>query len=220
MTTSDTGHPEAHPTKWKKTLFATALGGVGGFLGALTLSRFGFAGDLGTLGRSQEIAALVGLVYALTGLAIGIGLILPKAGATYLNVEDAEELTEQRGMLACSALAMLMLGVALIVAALAEPGGIVPPGVVVAVFATAGVLATVLGVLSHRRQDELMRSMGRESAALAFYLLALVGGVWALSGHLGYTAPPASLDWLTMTWGLMLLAAFIVIGRHGMMKMR
>ena len=115
---------------------------------------------------------------------------------------------------------MLALGIALIVAALAQPVGIIPPGVVVPVFAIAGVLATVLGVLSRHRQDELMRAMGRESAGLAFYLLALVGGIWALSGHLGYSAPPAPLDWLTLIWSLLLIAAFIVVGRHGMMKMR
>ncbi|MEC7817061.1 MAG: hypothetical protein VX454_00170 [Pseudomonadota bacterium] len=220
MTNPTTTQSAEHPWKWKKILFATTLGATGGFLGAMAFMKLGMTGNLGELGPSQEIAALVGLVYALTGVAIGIGLVLPRAGATYLNVEDAGELTEQRPMLACSALAMLALGIALIVAALAQPVGIIPPGVVVPVFAIAGVLATVLGVLSRHRQDELMRAMGRESAGLAFYLLALVGGIWALSGHLGYSAPPAPLDWLTLIWSLLLIAAFIVVGRHGMMKMR
>ena len=220
MTTSDIAKSATPPTKWKKILFSLALGGVSGFLGALAFLKLGMTGDFGMLGPSEEIAALVGLVYALTGGAIGIGLIMPKAGATYLNVEDAEELTEQRSMLASSALAMLALGIALIVVALAEPVGTIPPGVVVPIVSAAVLLATGLGMMSHRRQDELMRAMGRESAALAFYLLALVGGIWALSGHLEYTAPPAPLDWLTMIWGLMLLAAFIVVGKRGMMKMR
>jgi len=220
MTTSDTANTVTPPTKWKKVLFSLALGGVTGFLGAMAFLKLGDTGDLGMLGPSEEIAALVGLIYAVTGGAIGIGLILPKAGATYLNVEDAEELTEQRTMLACSALSMLALGIALIVAALAEPVGTIPPGVVVPVFATMVVTATILGMVSHRHQDELMRAMGRESGALAFYLLALIGGIWALGGHLDYAAPPAPLDWLTMIWGLMLLAAFVVVGKHGQMKMR
>ena len=210
----------APPAKWKRTLLPLAIGGAGGFLGTMFFKEMGFIGRLGAFGPSEEIAALVGLIYAVTGGALGVGAVLPKAGAAFLNVEDAEELAEQRSMLAYSALGLLTLGLALIVAAMAAPVGTIPRAAVVAVFAIAGVLITVLGVLSHRSQDEFMRSMGRESNALAFYLLAAAGGIWTLSGHLGYSAPPAPLDWLTLIWSLLLIAAFIVVGRHGMMKMR
>lgn len=220
MTNADQTRIGARPSKVKKTLFAASLGGAAGFLGTMAFTKLGFTGRLGVLGPSEEIAALVGMLYALVGIAMGVGLIVPKAGATYLNVEDAEEIAEQRGMLGYSTLCMLVLGIALIVAALAEPVGVIAPGVAVTVFAAAMILSVVFGILSRRYQDELMQAMGRESAALAFYLLALIGGSWALLGHLGYAAPPAPLDWLTMIWSLMLIGAFIVVGKHGMMKMR
>lgn len=218
--TTDISRGHGRPSKLKKTLFALVLGGAVGFFGAMGFMKAGDNGLLGSLGASEEIAALVGILYILTGVAIGIGLVSPKAGAAYLNVEDAEEIDEQRAMLTYSTLSMIALGVALAVAALAAPTGIVAPGIVVAVFAVAIVLAVVLSLRSRRYQDELMRAMGRESAALAFYLLALVGGIWALASHLDYSEPPAPLDWLTMIWAFMLIAAFAVVAKHGMMKMR
>ena len=48
---------------------------------------------------SRVIALVTGLVFALTGLVVGLGVMAPKSGAHLLNVEDAEELREQRGPL-------------------------------------------------------------------------------------------------------------------------
>ncbi|UVI40460.1 hypothetical protein [Qipengyuania spongiae] len=208
------------PVKWKKTLFAVGLGGVSGFLAAMAFLRMGDGGLLGRLGPSEEIAALVGLVYLLSGFAIGVGLVAPKAGATFLNVEDAEEIAEQRVSLTCSTIAMILLGVQLMVAALAAPVGIIPPGTVLAVFIVASVAIAVLSWRSYRHQDELMRAIGRQASAAAFYLTLIVGGLWALLGHLDYMPAPAPLDWLTMIWSFVLLGAFITVARNGMLKMR
>lgn len=206
--------------KLKKTFFVLGLGGASGFVGAMLVIQLFESGSLPDLGASVEIAALAGLVYLLTAIAVVIGVVSPKAGASFLNVEDAEELREQRGMLAYSVIGMGGAGIALIVVALAGTEGVIEPTVALGIYIALSVIAVWVSLKSWKLQDELMRAVGNETAALSYYLLLGVGGTWALLAHLGYIAAPKPLDWLTMFWALLLLAAFIVIGRRGMMAMR
>jgi hypothetical protein len=204
----------------KKTLFALGLGGVAGFLGAFTVTKLLKMETVPDLGASVEIAVLVGGIYILTALAVAVGILSPKAGASFLNVEDAEELREQRSVLAYSAIGMGGAGAALIVVALGAPGSLVDPIVALAIYAGLAVVAVGVSLKSWRLQDELMRAVGRETGALSFYLTVATGGTWALLAHLGLVAGPQAIDWLTMFWSLLLLAAFIVVGRRGMLAMR
>ena len=50
------------------------------------------------------IAIVSGLTYVLIGLIVALGLASPKAGAKFLNVEDAEEIREEGPKLWLSAL--------------------------------------------------------------------------------------------------------------------
>lgn len=201
----------------KKTLFAMGLGAVVGFLVAfVTLNVMDGEGFPG-VSESVEIAVLVGLVYVITALAVAVGVLSPKAGAAYLNVEDAEELQEQKSMLGLSAIGMGAAGVALIVVAL---GNLIDPVIALASYVVLALLAIWVSLKSYRLQDELMQAVGRESGAMAFYLVVAIGGTWALLAHLGFVAGPQALDWLSMFWGLLLLACFIVVGKRGMLVMR
>lgn len=206
--------------KLKKVMFALTLGGVTGFLGAMAMMRLIDAGSLGDFGPSREIAALVGMLYVFTALATGFGVLSPKAGATFLNVEDAEELREQRAMLGLSSIGLAAFGLVLMVAAFAGPVGPIPPVTVLFAIGVLMIGAAIASIASWRRQDELMHAVGREAGTMAFYLLLLVGGGWALLAHLELATGPAALDWLTMIWALLLVASFIVIGRRGMLRMR
>ena len=204
----------------KKTAFALLLGGVVGFLGATAGMELADSGALGAFDPSREIALLVGVLYVIVALTILAGIAFPRAGAKFLNVEDADEIAEQKAMFTLSGLGMAMAGVALIVVALGGEGGVIVPRMALVLYALLAVGATVVSIRSVRLQDELMAAMGRETAGTAFYLLALVGGTWAVLAHLGFAPAPAPLDWLTMLWSLMLLAAFIVVAQKGMMVMR
>jgi len=206
--------------KLKKTIVALALGGVSGFLGALGLMKLIDTGVLGELGASREIAALVALIYLLTAGAIAVGLVNPKAGARFLNVEDAEELDEQRGMLLYSTIGMAVAGLALLIVALAGTGGPIDATTALIAYIVLSVVAVVTSVKSHKLQDELMQAVGKEAGSMSFYLIVLFGGTWALLAHLGFVGGPAPLDWLTMFWAFMLLAAFIVTAKRGMLAMR
>jgi hypothetical protein len=206
--------------KWRKMLYSTALGAAVGALGAWALMSLGDAGAFGELGGSEAAALAVGLIYLLVGLSIAAGLANPRHGARFLNVEDADELREQRSVLLGSALAMAAWGLALVLLAAAGPEGSVSPGIALAGAGTLLAITVVLTLVVWRFMDELMRSLSNEAGNMSFYLVALLGGCWAMLAHLGFVAAPAPLDWLTMLTGLMLLGSFIAVGRRGLLTMR
>lgn len=208
------------PWKWRKFFVSALVGAVVGFAGFSGFMRIFPNGALGEVGGSEIAAAAVGLVYLLMAAMLGVGLALPRAGAAYLNFEDEGELREQRRLTALAALAMVPMGAALGVLALAGPGGSVAPSLALGIALAGFVVASVLSVMVWREMDELGREMSRECGNLTYYLLALLGGGWALLGHLGFLPGPAPLDWLTMLVAFPLLAAFIAAGRRGLMVPR
>ena len=145
---------------------------------------------------------------------------MPALGTRMLNVEDADELRDQRRMFAYAAVVMATWGAALIVLAVAGPGGIMPPSMALAIALALIAMSVVLTISTWRHMDELMRGMSRECGNLSFYLLFLVGGTWAMLAHLGFAVGPAPLDWLTLFTALTLLASFVAVGMRGMLRPR
>ena len=205
---------------WRKFVTSGLVGAVVGGAGMFGLIGLYESGALGDLGASDMIACVAGAVYVLIGLQVGLGIALPALGWRFLNVEDAEEIREQRAMFAYAAAVMVAWGGALMVVALAGPGGIVAPGMGLAAALGLIAVSVLLTVLMWRLMDELMRGMSRECGNLSFYLLLLVGGTWAMLAHLGFAAGPAPLDWLTMFTALTLLASFAAVGARGMLLPR
>ncbi|MGX7896740.1 hypothetical protein [Tsuneonella sp. HG222] len=206
--------------KATKAAMAAALGGLCGFVGMFAIMRLTDGAGVDDLDGSTVVALGVALIYVLMGVFCGLGAMLPGLGSKVLNVEDEEELREQRALLGYSSAGILALGVALALAALAGPVGMVPDGIALAGVVVSIAAAVWLTFVQMRGADELLRAVSRETAAAAFYLIALVGGGWSLLAHFAWAAAPASLDWLSMLWGLMLLAAFVATGRRGMLAPR
>lgn len=207
-------------SKTRKMIVSLCVGGVAGFLAAMGFMELVESGTLGEFTTSQEIAGLVAIIYVLTALAVGVGLVNPALGARFLNVEDADELREQHRALSWSAGGMIALGLALLLAAVGTPGGPVTATVVLAgVVALVG-FAWFAGSRQRRHTDELMKSVSGEATSAAFYLVVLIGGGWALLAHVDRAPAPAPLDWLTMFAGFLMLSCFIVAGKRGMLKQR
>lgn len=219
MTSTDTP-ARTNRAKIKKTVLSALGGGVVGMIGASGVMYLIGTGGLGEPSVSQVIALLVALVYVLTGLIVLAGLISPEAGSRFLNVEDADELREQKGALAASGWAMLLLGALLAVIALGGPGGVLSPlaALIVAILLTG--IAVYLSVRGMRLSDELTTAMSTEAAQLGYYLLFAVLGGWAMLAHLGFVTPPAMLDVLTLFWVLVLGSTFWVAGRRGLLNPR
>lgn len=211
---------ETRSPKWRKAAVSAAAGAVAGFFGMIGFMRLYDSGALGELGTSELVAASVGLLYVLVAAAMGIGLAFPGLGVRFLNLEDADELLEQRRMLACSAGSTAAMGATLVVLAFAGPGGVVLPGAALAGALALFAILVALYLNLRRHMDELMRRLSQECGSLAYYLVLIVGGGWAMLAHLGFAPPPAPLDWLTMFYGLVLVAAFIANGRRGLLTPR
>lgn len=203
---------------WRKAIIGVVAGGILGFVAAAGFMEFADLPGIG-LSPSAEIAGLIGILYLLTAVAVAAGVVHPGFGARFLNVEDALELHEQRRLLGFSTASIASMGAALLLAALSGPDALVTP--------TVGLLALPLvligiafGFAQMRYADELMKSVGRESAVAAFYLLFAFGGGWALLAQLGFAGAPEPLDWLSMIYAAGLAGSFIASGRRGMLNPR
>lgn len=207
--------------RWvRKLLIPALIGGVAGFAASAGMMEFIDSSAVGGLGVSATVAALVGMFYVVIGFGIAFGSASPQVGAKFLNVEDADELREQKKVLGLSGVAMLLWGAALVALALAAPDGPVPQGVALAVGLAGLVIGTVLSIQVYRASDELMLAVNLEGGALSYGLVFAVVGGWAMLAHLGYTAAPAPLDLLSLFYVLVLVASFIAIGRRGMLTIR
>ena len=211
---------EKPKSKIGKLVIAIAIGGVIGFLVAFVFMRTAELGIFGELDTSREIAALVGLLYMATAGFVGFGLVNPKLGARVLNVEDPEELQEQRKVLGWSVAGMVALGLALFVAALSAPVGPIPVEAMIFGFVLLIGISWFAGHRQRRHVDELMRSVSMETMSTGFYFTVLFGGGWALLAHGELVAGPQPLDWLTMFAAIMLLATYWVCGKRGLLKQR
>jgi len=208
--------------KTRKLLLQGLSGAVAGAL--VTYFAFEYSDNVADLDDPSRLAAMaVGIVYALMGLFVAIGSLVPGAGAKFLNVEDAAEIVEERSKFAPGAAACGLMGILLIALAL-TPGGDLPGALtrdaaaIVAAAAFAGLV--VVSIWMHGRLDEFNRSLGMEASALAFELWLLLFGGWAALAHLGYVEWIQPLGLLAGFAILQLGATFWVIGRRGLLVPR
>jgi hypothetical protein len=217
MTESETS---SMPRWVRKGLIPALIGAVLGYAASAAMLNYIDSAAVDGLSVSATIAAMVGVLYAVIGLSIAIGAASPQLGARFLNVEDADELREQKKVLTLSGAAMMLWGVALLALALAAPDGPVSQAAALAVGGGGLVAGIALSVMVYRASDELMLAVNLEAAALSYGLLLLVVGLWAALAHLSFTAAPAPLDLLTLFYVLVLVASFIAVGRRGMLAIR
>jgi len=193
---------------WNAVAIALCLLVIWGF------SAFARAGAL-VAGASDWVAAITGSTlitfaflgtFATASVQIGTGLVDDQ--------EAAEDMRERGQLFLYSFIWMAVSGLLLIVLALAGHSGLLSPAI-----ALAGALALIavlllLGILTWRLSDELVRTLSHETGNMAFYLILVIGGGWAMLAHLGLVAGPAPIDWLTLFTVLLYIASFIVLARR------
>jgi hypothetical protein len=204
----------------RKLVIPALIGGVAGFAASAGMMLFINSETVGGLGLSTSIAALVAVLYGVIALGILFGTANPALGARFLNVEDADELREQKRMMVWSGTAMLLWAAALLALALSGPDGPLPQTAALVIGAVGLLGGTVLSVLVYRACDELMLAVNLEASAISFTLVLVVIGLWAMLAHLGFAQGPAPIDLLSLFYVLMLVASFIAVGRRGMLAIR
>ena len=206
----------------KKLIVLTVSGAAFGAAGTFLFLQYG--GKVADFEDPARLAAAAtGIIYVLMGLFVGIGALVPGAGAKFLNVEDADEILAERKSIGPGAIGALLIGLLLMALALTSGGG--QPGALSPDTALAIAAACLAGMIAvgwwvRGKVDELNRQMGIESSAIAMNASLLLFGGWAALAHVGYVQwiPP-----LGLLAGLALLelgAIFWVVGKRGMLVPR
>jgi hypothetical protein len=197
-----------------------AIGGIAGF--AVTFFLLEYVEGIGETGLSlsAEIAAIIGGFYILISLFVGGGTLAPKAGARLLNVEDEEELMEQRSVLLLSSVALAVWGAALLVLALSGEDAVFAPVPATVTAIALYAVGTYFAVLSYRKGDELMTAVNREAASLSYFFVLVVVGGWSALAHGGLLPVPAPLDILSLFYALVMIATFVAAGKRGMLAVK
>ena len=209
--------------KARKVVVQLLLGGICGGLG-MAASLWFFEGWSGAkVEPVQALAIGTALIFGLMGLIVGLGALVPGVGARTLNVEDREELEEQRSTLLIGAVTFIL--VAALVGVLSLSGGVNATAILATREATPIVaiiaVALIVWSLIHRnRGDEMMRAAAKDAGVAAINLIFLVFGGWAGAAHLGLVPMFEPLLFVAGFFALYLLAVFIAVGRRGLLTPR
>jgi hypothetical protein len=172
-------------------------------------------GDLRTMGASEWAAVVTGSVLFLVAI---LGTFVMASAHTSANLIDdevaADDMRERARLFLYSFMWTAACGLLLILLGLAGPGHVLSPAAALAGALVLIAVLIVLGIAASRRSDELGRTLSRETGHIAFYLILLFGGGWAMLAHLGFVAGPAPLAWLTLFVILLFAASFIAAGRR------
>jgi hypothetical protein len=169
------------------------------------------------MGISEWAAAVLGAALIFFASLGGLALAGVHARADLIDDEDAADQMRERGrVMLYSYVWTAACGLLLIGLSLAGAGGLLasePVPTLAGILVLLGA-ATALSIAVWRLMDELDRTLSQEAGNIAFYLILLLGGGWAMLAHLGFVAAAAPLDWLTMFTFIMFAAGFIAVGRR------
>lgn len=212
---------------WSKTDVRRLAGQVAfGFLFGMAATAFVLGLGRAYLPMSNPaamFASLTGLIYLLMGLLVGVGAAAPKAGARFLNVEDADELNEQRSMLIYGGAACILFGLFFLLLALSAEGPareLLTKEVAAIAAVTCAIVGVWTGIKSTARSDELMRQVSLEGSVLALHMLTGIFAGWAVLAHVGIAAWAGPLVFVSSAALIELVAVFWVGARKGMLKPR
>lgn len=194
-------------------VFGGLIGGLAGYFGLGVLGAQNMAAD-------QLIVSDIGLVYLLMGLVVGFGLMAPKLGSNILNVDDADEIRDQRRILTGSTICMIALGGALMLLPMAGPGRSLSSLIGFGGLLAALVILTVISMRDWKYYDEMMLQLSRDAGNIAFCGIGGTVLIWASAASTGIIAAPTPLALVAIISGGFLLAIFVASGRRGLLVPR
>ena len=201
----------------RKFIISALIGGIAGYYGAdLFFDRM----DLAVYSDTHLILGAVGLAYLAMGLIVGIGTMAPQTGAKLLNVEDREELLDQKPSLLGGALVYIVMGVMMIVLANSGESRPVPSSIALIVVAIAIIVAFGVTWASWQHYDELMRQISHEASSFGFTLVIVAVLIWGAMAMNGMAPEFDAPSIIALVMGMLLLGAFMAAGRRGLLNPR
>lgn len=217
---TDVATPQGTHSKRKLVvqLVAGAIsGGVGMYLGL----SFMESGTEGALSLDAVIGFGVALVFFLTGALVGLGALAPRFGAQALNVEDVDEVIEERGNMAGSALVFIAIA-ALVLGLTLSPGAANELTLSASTIMTGVGFATLVASSWYLRNlgDEMTRAASKDASSLAIYLIFLLFGGWAILAQLQLATMFSPLMFVSGFFAVYLLSVYVAVARRGLLKPR
>jgi hypothetical protein len=163
------------------------------------------------------------MIYLLIGLLLCLGTLAPRFGEKALNVEDADEIVEERpNLLGAAVFCLLVAGFILALTLAPSPlgAGIMDKMPAAFLSGAAAFGLVIVGYAYRNHGDELMRRLNSEADALTLTLALLLFGSWAALAQLGLAEMFGPLPFIAGLFALQMLAIFVVVGRRGMLKPR
>lgn len=213
----------AAKSKAGKLVLQLVMGMVSGTAGMAAV-LFVLEQQDGLLEEPGRIFALgTALVFLLIALLIAVATAAPKFGERALNVEDADEIIEQKPDLVIGSLSFLLMAILIGVLALVpgeQTAGVlsIQAGALVAGLAFASLV--FLAVRFRRMGDEMTRAVSQEANGWALIFILLLFGGWAGLAQLGYAPMFAPLTFVAGVFALYLVGVFVAAGVRGMLKPR
>jgi len=170
---------------------------------------------MSTISSSGWIAAVTGATLIVLAVLGSLATASTRTNLDLIGDEvAAEEMRERARLFFCSFTWIAACGLLLIGLSLSGPGGLLSSTIALVGALILIVVLTLLGIAAWRMSDELGRTLSHETGNMAFYLILIFGGGWAILAHLGFVAAPAPLGWLTLFTVQMFAASFIALGRR------
>ncbi len=200
---------------WKQVAIGAIVGGVS--MGLALASIDGLKGA--TLTPDEAVALGAGVIYSIIGLFVGLGALFPKAGSELLNVEDEEEIRDQRHIFGWGAVAMLLSGLSMLGLVLGSPGfEFLGRAVAAALVAACVAGIACVGYITRNDSDEFGKRLSRDSGQVTLVLTAALFGGWAVLSHLGYVPMFTALGFLGGGLLIYLVAIFFVVAKAGLIR--
>ena len=178
---------------------------------------------LDPLDAGQMLAIIAGIVYGLVGIIVGIGALYPDKAWKLLNVQDAQELRDERRRLGPSAIALVLIGTFFLSLASARGSG--TDGLIGNQAAIVIALASLLGIVAlslwaNDRNDEFTRLISIEASAMTLQVALVLLGGWAALAHLGFVDWIGPLALIAAFAMLQLVIIFAICGKRGLLVPR
>lgn len=205
--------------KGRKVLLQLILGGLGGGLGMFGVLTF-FEGRSGAdVSPVHAVAIGTALIFGLMALLVVLGSLAPGIGVRTLNVEDREELEEQRSVLIIGAVSFVLVA-ALVGILAAASAGLVAMGSAALIAGATTIGLIVWSILYRNHGDEMMRAAAKDAGVTTTHLIFLVFGCWAGAAALDLVPMFEPLLFVAGFFLIYLLAVFMAVGRRGLLKPR
>lgn len=150
-----------------------------------------------------------------------IGLIKPrKIGAVMLNVQDEEEIEDEKQNLWTASVILMAIGASQILLLMSLNNDYITPVIGFAAMSATYIISLIISFKQWENYDELVKKITFDSSYLCLSIIGTILWFWCSAAWLNWVAGPTPLSLLSMINGIYLLSIFIVATRLGLTETR